>query len=455
MRDSVCQRYLAGSTLVRWGKAHEDAACYPCSGSQILRSGVWLGRIMLGVMLLSGLPGSFPAGVCWIVVVVLAYRYPAQAVLILPTTLLLNVHVFALAVGGQSEFLRLDQAIVFAVTARLLTHRQLRDSNLYIPMTFCLSIAATSTLVGATSTSSGVNQLANLVQQIELFLIFACSYSLGPQKGITAVYAWSLPVIAAAVYGSLECAIPLETLTDGIYRAFERGHFTRQANHFAGVFAMAAPVGIALASTSRGRVLGISLICCACAGIASTHSCEGFLALVAGCLALVCLRFPRTTGWILGGVAFGLILGLDRYWERITMPNGSLYARFEMWQSALSTFSDFPILGIGSGARPRSQYDNFYIMILSENGLAGLVAWIAWLILLLRKLAHNVHETIPDTSSISQALTVGAFGALVAAIVQGSAAIVFLITVTTGMLYWLAGYAVAHHHANSCESTNP
>ena len=460
MRESVCERYFKGSTAFRWIHSREDTECHPCTGSYLLRSGSWIGWILLGTLLLTGLQGSILSDLCWITAVILAYRYPAQAVLFLPTALLLSIPIFSLRFGVQSEFLRLDQALVFAITARLLTQHRIGDSRLYVPIAFCLMISAMSILVGMRNMSSSINPLASLLQQIELFLIFVCTYSLGPQKAITAVYAWCLPVIAAGIFGMLECTFPLETLTEGVYRAFERGYFIRQANHFAGVFAMAAPVGIALALTPRGRILGISLLCCACAGLASTHSREGFCALVAGCLALICLRFPYLTGWILGGVALGLVLVLDYYWERITMPNGSLYARFEMWQAALSTFPDFPLLGIGTGVRPRSQYDNIYIMILSENGLGGLAAWSAWLLLLLRKLAQAVlhksiemtHKSVSDPTSITMALILGSFGALVALIVQGSAAIVFLITITTGMLYWIAGYAAACCHTDTIES---
>ena len=235
---SVCASWLEGSALFQWWVTDAESDCRPLSGSRIGHAGPWLGRILVGMLILFGFLHFSLAGMGWTLTVLLAFRFPLQAVWFLPTALLLNIRFFALSLGSQSEFLRLDQALVFAVTARLLAARQLRDSSLYVPMIACLFIAAISV-------SHEARHLGMLLQQIELFLVFVCVYSMGTSHGMLPFYAWGVPIVAAAAYGTMECVIPLETLSEGIYRAFERGHFIRQANHFAGVFAMAAPVGLA------------------------------------------------------------------------------------------------------------------------------------------------------------------------------------------------------------------
>jgi O-antigen ligase len=111
-----------------------------------------------------------------------------------------------------------------------------------------------------------------------------------------------------------------------------------------------------------------------------------------------------------------------------------MYDRLVAWKSALSTVPDFPLIGLGAGARHRSYYDNQYVMTLAESGLLGLGA----LLILLLGLAATLAQARRAWAS---PLGTGALAALAAVATHSMATGSLIVTMVGGPLFWVCGVA--------------
>ena len=371
-----------------------------------------------------------------------AFYRPAAAVLALPLALIWIPRIYLVRLTGEPLFVRLDHALLAGILLRSVWHFPVpfRDHPTHVPMVLFLTACVLSIFAGivrGTLPSPGLAFLYFL-QIAGLGLVFIAAYSGGRRMGTWGLYAWALVVIAVAAYGVTEQFSPLFTVDWQPYRTFERDLFSRQANHVAGLLAFAVPVGIALATQRRWRVLGLSLAVAGCAGLVGTRSREGAVALIAALGALVCLRFPRYAPALIALAVLGLLLVPAEVWRELTAPGSSMHDRLLHWKSAISTVTRYPVLGLGLGARHRSAYDNHYLMLLAETGLVGLTLFIAWLLWLARALWQRVQR-----GGVGGALCLGVLAGLAGVATQSMAAICFSITVLAGPVFWLNGYALA------------
>ncbi|NIA15195.1 MAG: hypothetical protein GWP08_14075 [Nitrospiraceae bacterium] len=441
------ERLASGSCLIRFWRTPEPSIA-ACDGSRLLPLMVrtrflwWLLAAAAVALAIELPPGTLLSLALLAAAGLFAFYRPAAAVLALPLALIWVPRIYLVELAGEPLFARLDHALLAGILLRSMWRFPVpfRGHPTYVPLVLFLTACALSILVGVARDTLPSADLALLyfLQIAGLSLVFVAAYSSGPRVGRWGLYAWALVVIAAAAYGVTEQFFPLFTVDWQVYRTFERDLFSRQANHVAGLLAFAVPVGIALATQRRWRVLGLCLAGACCAGLAGTRSREAAVALTVALGTLVCLRFPRWTPVAVALGVFGLLLVPTEVWRELTAPGSSMHDRLLHWKSAVSTVTHYPVLGIGLGARHRSAYDNHYIMLLAETGLAGLALFVAWLLWLARALWQRAQR-----GGVRRALCLGVLAGLAGVAVQSMAAICFSITVIAGPVLWLSGYALA------------
>ncbi len=437
-------RWAAGSVLIGFWSGPEPS-WQPCAHSRLLR-GLRMSRLgwcgfLAGALIAAVLVPSVRVPLLVIgAAVAVSAAAPTTALALVPALLLWGPRIHLFGMGDEAVFLRLEQPVLLGLLLRLASERGSRDSALFASLALWTAAVAASVAAGiwrGTLPSAEV-ALLYLAQFLELALVFVVACAYGPRLGVWGVYAWVLPVVALAAYGIAEYLNPMFTTDLNVYRTFERGLFQREANHYAGVFACAAPLGLALAREPRWRTLGLTLAALSATAMVGTRSREGAVALAVGLAMLFVLRFPRL--WLLPIAACAaLLLAVPvETWHEWTGPRSSMHARFELWNRALGTVCDFPLLGLGAGARHRSQYDNFYVMLLAETGLMGLAAFGWWLASLARELLRSARRP-----GLSGAVAAGALAALAGVATQGLAAVAFAITALAGPLLWLSGWALS------------
>ena len=448
--SAVCrrlERWASGSSLIRfWRMPAPDTAAF--GGSRLLP---YMARARLLWCLMAVMAASIaieqPRGTLFATMGLaaaglFAFYRPAAAVLALPLALIWVPRIYLFRIADELLFVRLDHALLAGILLRSVWHVpvRFRDHATHVPLALFLTACVLSIFVGIVRGTLPSPELALLyfLQIAGLSLVFVVAYSIGPRMGTWGLYAWALVVIAVAAYGVTEQISPLFTVDWQVYRTFERDLFSRQANHVAGLLAFAVPVGIALATQRRWRVLGLRLAVAGCAGLVGTRSREAAVALTVGLGTLLCLRFPRWTPVAVTVAVLALLLVPVESWRELMAPGSSMHDRLLHWKSALSTVTRYPILGIGLGARHRSAYDNHYIMLLAETGLAGLALFAMWLLWLARALWQRARR-----GGVAGALCLGVLAGLAGVATQGMAAICFSITVLAGPVLWLSGYALA------------
>jgi hypothetical protein len=445
------QRAVATSALYRTFTSPPHAPASMLEESWILNTarrlpGVWVGAlaaggttvlvgIFLGEPVLAWMGLAFTVGVA----------APRVAILLLPAVLIGAPRLNLAAAADEALFLRLDQALVFGLLVHAVFHRR---GRLYTPPAHSvfvafLAVIAASTLPGIARNTLGtpVSSLLYLGQWLEFYALYVVTYTMctiHPALQRQAVYAWALPLLALSGYGIAECLWPFQELPDIRYRTFERVWFPGQANHAAGLFALATASGLALARSPRYRVLGLLLALMATLALLPTGSRSGAVAWAAGLTALALVLAPPLRWWTppLGLLAMASLP--SSFWGAVFAPGTSMYDRLIAWKSAMSTVSTYPLLGLGAGARHRSYYDNHYIMTLAESGLVGLVL----LLLLLLSLAHALGHA-GRTGSTQRLWQVGALAGLAALATHGLATATFIVTMVAGPFFWLAAVALA------------
>lgn len=364
---------------------------------------------------------------------------PRQALLALPALFIWGPRLNLAAAGDEILFLRLDQAAVAGLLAFAAFHPRgaLRSPPAHTAFLAFLIALALSVAVGLArgALTTPLSSLLYLGQWLEFYAVYVLAFSLGPRIQGAAVYAWALPLIALAAYGLAEAAWPYYEVPGVRYRTFERVWFPGQANHAAGLFALATVSGLALAATARYRALGLSLALLSTLALWPTGSRSGALAWMAGIGALLLIAAPPARWWLppLGIVALCAIPAA--WWQRFAMPGSSMYDRLVAWKSALSTVDTYPLFGLGAGARHRSYYDNHYLMTLAESGAVGLACLLLLLVGIARALGH--------AEGGNPWWRLGALAGLAALSVHALATATFVVTLAAGPFFWYCGMVLA------------
>jgi hypothetical protein len=412
-----------------------------CGGSRIM---VFLVVLLAAAAVL--LPDARPALIPFTAAMVLAFFMPAAGCCLLPAALLLPLKLPVTGLGGELLFLRLDHGLLAGLLLHLALRDAVRPSRHYTPLLCFLIAAGVSVLTGLArdTLSAPLPALAYYLHLIMLGGIFVAAYSLGGRTGRAGVYAWCLPVILLAAFGILEARMPVLRIENNAYRTYEHFFFDGQANHAAGVLAMGAGAGLCLVFHPRWRVMGLALTLLCCAALPGSRSREGFAALAIVLAALAALRFPRLIPLLFAGGVLIVLLLPDGAWENLAAPGGSLSDRMLHWREALNGVRDYPVFGMGPGARHRRFYDNQYVFLLAETGFTGLLLFLWWLASLARGLWQRSGGPGPG-----KLWAMAALAALAGIAVQGLAAVSFLSVMPAAIFYWLAGFALAQREPAS------
>jgi hypothetical protein len=361
-----------------------------------------------------------------------AYACPTAATLLLPAALVWAPKTPLLATGGESVFFRVDHALLAGLLLRMASDRRTAGQGLLFPAALFFLTLAASLLAGVfrgTVQSAGP-ALMFIGQMGCLFAVFFAARTYAPSQHGPGAWAWILPVAALAGFGVAEQLAP-----GGPVRTFESGYFEGQANHAGGVFAIAASAGFALCFHRRWRTLGAAVALACIVALAGTRSREAGAALIAGTGCAAIAYRPILLAPVACASFAAALFVPDAWWYALSAPGTSLFDRMVHWKAALSTVPDFPLLGLGPGARHRQFYDNHWIMLLAETGLLGAAAFAFWLLSVARELMRP--------GLIARPWRVAAVAAFAATAMQSLAAVAFLATMIAGPLYWLCGCAIA------------
>jgi hypothetical protein len=401
-----------------------------------------------------------------VAVALVSFFRPLWAMALLPCALLWSPRLNILFLGDEFLFLRLDHALVLGAACHLFMNdaphqnpqqdrhefklfgmisvpmSRCRPLNhpVHAPWLFLLILLCVSTLAGFLqhTLASPEASLMYILHWIYFLLLFTVAFSLGRHLKVVGIYAWVIPILAAACYGLLEIRFPFYERPHVVYRSFERILFEGQANHFGILFSMSAVLGVSLVREHRFRVLGVSLALLSTCALSTTGSRTGWIAWIVAMAVLAMLWWPvlRYTFPLLA--LTGMLLLPQGLWQGFTAPGSSMFDRLIAWKSALSTVPAYPLLGLGTGARHRSFYDNQYIMTLAENGLPAVLL----LLFILAILARSLHQA-RSTPGISRALCSGTLAALAGVAVSGLTTVSLIVTVVAGPLLWICGVALS------------
>ena len=442
--DSVVARCVRASLVCRFLTDADGIPACPLKRSVVVRmfaSVPALQRLLSVLAVVVGTAGVVAGDsvlTLLAVVFLLGLHRPVWTLALTPALLIWGPKLNLAVMGDEAFFFRLDQAAIAGMlVAAAIRNREAPVSPpahaalLLFLMALPLSVVAG---VGQGTLETGASAVLYLGQWLTWYALLLAASTFGHALGGRAVYAWALPLIALAAYGLTESLWPLYAESGVRYRIFERGYFPGQANHVGGLLALATVTGLALARERRFRVLGFVLALGATAALPATGSRSGMVAWTAGIAAWLLLRRPALRWWLppLGVAAFFALPPSLGY--RLSAPGSSMYDRLVAWKSALSTLPDYPLLGLGAGARHRSYYDSQYLMTLAESGAVGLVLLLCFLVLL--AVALNRSRALGQSP-----LAAGATAGVVVLAVHGLATASLVVTLVGGPFFWLCGVA--------------
>jgi O-antigen ligase len=449
-RASRTGRLVAGSFVYQWTRVNlptltllEEAA-----GLRLIPRRPWFFQA-IGVAAVLAALASMLWGPLVLGFVALSFAAtlfaPGAALLALPALLIWAPRLVLGDSGGEAVFLRLDQFVVAGLVARGLFHpaERLTSPPAHTAYILFLATLALSVVLGLFqgTLAAPMSALLYLAQWLEFYGLYVVAWNFGPRIQRFFPYAWALPLVALAAYGLAECAWPFHEDPNVRYRTFERALFPGQANHAAGLFALATATGLGMALNLRYRALGLALALLSTLALWPTGSRSGALAWAAGIGAFTLITVPTLRWWASPLLVLGLAAVPGSFWAARSAPGSSMHDRLVAWKSALSTVDLYPLLGLGAGARHRSYYDNHYLMTLAESGLVGMVLLLALLLGLARALGHGSRSR-PDWRAT------GALAGLAALMVHGLATATFVVTMTAGPLFWYLGIALSKREEN-------
>ncbi len=449
-RTSRVGGLVTESFIYQWARANPPALALleEASGLRLIPRCSWLfqapGAAALIAVLATLLWGPIVFGLAAVAFTIALFA-PGTGLIALPALLIWGPRLVLGDSGGEAVFLRLDQFVVAGLVARglLCPTEGLRSPPAHTAFVLFIAALTLSVVVGLVqgTLAAPMSALLYLSQWLEFYGLYVVAWNFGPRIQRYFPYAWALPLVALAAYGLAEYTWPFHEDPDVRYRTFERVLFPGQANHAAGLFALATATGLGMTLKPRYRALGLALAIFSTLAIWPTGSRSGALAWAVGIGAFSLVCVPALRWWASPLLVLGLAAVPGSFWAAHSAPGSSMHDRLVAWKSALSTVDHYPLLGLGAGARHRSYYDNHYLMTLAESGLVGMVLLLALLLGLARALGHASGARLDWRA-------VGALAGLAALMVHGLATATFVVTMTAGPLFWYLGLALSVREEN-------
>lgn len=361
--------------------------------------------------------------------------------------------------GYPNLFLRPEDPLVLI----LMLYAAIRRRLMVTPIDLCiLSFVVLCTLSALHGLCVGtlhepLLSLLCLLKLIEYFFVFYATLNLldTPMEVRACWRVFMGACGAAALYGLLESAWPYAHAIHSakfIYRTYERGHFHGDANHVAAclMFAAALVLGRALwAASWRCRVPAFGLYFLLLAAIATTYSRSAYVAIAASAFLLMSLR-GGTRGALFCLAVLCLLIAfaphdifrrMSSIFIDLAEGGGGVAYRVRQIHRAAATIPEFPLLGLGLGARELVFYENVYMFLVSETGLLGAASFLL-LLAGLSGMAGGVYRGASD--AWTRGFAAGYLGGLAGLLIEGQTLPVFMLTrvappfwFASALLVWL------------------
>ncbi|WP_149830166.1 O-antigen ligase family protein [Streptomyces tailanensis] len=397
--------------------------------------------------------------------------------------------------GGATPVDAASGVVVLACAIRLLRQRR-RPLSRTAAVVLGLPVAGFA--VAAVGASEPGTALTGFGRGLQLFvLVPAAVLLLVRDRRDVRLLAWSM--VALAVWQGAVGVHQYATGTGASYQGQEiRAVGTFGAGDVMGMatvvsFGLVCAVGLALAPRSAGRQQVWAVVCALLllVPLALSFSRGAWIATAVACgaqLVLAGLRRAVTAGAVVAAVTVVLVggfgVGSTLLQERVSSigqvgdaPDQSVTDRYTMWAAAAGMWRERPLTGVGlkgfpehrdshaslalssgsdiegAGAEYRKQPllspHNMYLLVLSEQGLTGLLAlagsWLALLVLGLRKLvrARGARDPGLDCGLVACGLLVWHLVDFAYADIGGPSSV--LTSVCLGLTAWwaLAGHGPA------------
>ncbi|MDA1044266.1 MAG: O-antigen ligase family protein [Verrucomicrobia bacterium] len=311
------------------------------------------------------------------------------------------------------------------------------------------------TIIGTVATP--LTAILYLMKIVQYFMTFYAVLSLVESRADIAslVRVMIACAMAVALYALLEYWRPFPHPFHSAffyYRGFERGLYYREANHMAAflMFSAALCLGLTLEVRRRLVIAGLSVaFILMVVGMSLSYSRTAYVALASAVAVAVALRY-RWRGWVSTLIILsGCIVFAPSETQRrlLTLPaaligeDSSMIDRFGRAQKALSVVPEFPLLGVGVGARNRAFYENVYVWLISEAGIIGLLLY---LVIIVQLYVVAVAVWRRHTEGWCRGFALGYVAGLTGLLMTGNTLVVFLLTrvatpfwFATGLLVWL------------------
>ncbi len=257
--------------------------------------------------------------------------------------------------------------------------------------------------------------LLYVVKWCEYFLVFSLAAQLARDFRHQQLFLQAFFVLGAAavLYGFFEYFRPDgKAVYPNYYRLFERPPFHGDANHMGGLISLWMALAAGVCFTLRQKkwaVLAGAGVLAAFFPLIWTFSRKSYFAL-AGALSLaIFLPIKRRRWlWLLALMVCAGLLLPTRLVSRVadlgevlteTDPYHSSWAgNLDMWRRSFVNFDKLFFFGAGLGARHRLFYESQYVLIVSETGVVGALAYAALVggpgLLALRRLRKTGRETL-------------------------------------------------------------
>jgi len=325
-------------------------------------------------------------------------------------------------------------------------------SSLDIPFFFYISFTIFSTARGiliGTIDNPFVSMLY-LVKNLEYVIMFYLALNIvdTTDKLKRYLFWWFGAAAVLSAYGIYEHFHPFDFVR-GFYRIYERGLFFGQANHFAGflmfMISLAVALIISLGKKVQKMMLSV-LITMMFFALLWTYSRQVYFALFLALSLIFLLKDKRLLIFFLLLVLIAPIFLPESVTGRIQMlvteaqesniAHSTVAIRLHNWGIALSSVKDYPLMGVGLGARHRAFYDSNFVLVISELGFIGLLLFIFFLFSAVRSLVRCYRQR---SDIFIKAVALGCLGGLIGIVAQGFFSVSFIISRIAGPLFCMLG----------------
>lgn len=385
--------------------------------------------------------------------------------IILSATFSLKINIKSVA--NENVFIKLDDIILlFIILLALSKIKSWKATPLDLPLIIFVLVCVVSIFCGIflNTLSHPLISVLYLLKVAQYFLIFYLFLNFMNTKRDAKIYFFFLFITAIliSIYGIIEhfCRYPHHPFSYPFYyRIYERGYFYHDANHFAAYLMFMASIifGLILFSDKKNRrmIVGLSAVfILLCLSLFWTYSRAAYLAFFISLLIMAAIRSRRAFAYTLV-IAIIILVCFTPHSivERIYSIKDALLSsnrysssvayRLQQAKYAWETVKMYPLFGIGLGARERVFYENQFVMLISEIGIAGFLSFFAIILAIFRTALYLYRRT---RNNLVKGFTVGYIGGLLGLLIECNTLVVFLISrimipffIITALLFWLSG----------------